>query len=77
MLDPADDLFFANLTDFGAAAVDLAEKDAHWSESGQCLLEGFTGSEVQQARREGRAPSLSNVRRTQAGERKWVCRETN
>ena len=32
MLDPDDGLFFSQLTDIGAAAVDIADKDPHWTE---------------------------------------------
>ena len=63
MLDPDDDLYFSHLTDIGTAAIDLEEKDKHWSQSAQSLLEGFTGWEIQRARREKRLPSFANVRR--------------
>jgi type IV secretion system protein VirD4 len=63
MLDPDDPLFFSQLTDIGTAAVDIADKDPHWTESSASLLEGFTGWEIITARREKRLPSLANVRR--------------
>jgi type IV secretion system protein VirD4 len=63
MLDPGDPLFFSQLTDIGAAAVDIADKDPHWTESSASLLEGFCGWEIITARREKRLPSLANVRR--------------
>lgn len=62
-LDPDDPLFFSQLTDIGAAAIDFSEKDKHWDESAQSLFEGFLGWEAILARRERRLPSLANVRR--------------
>jgi type IV secretion system protein VirD4 len=61
-LNPADNRFFSHLTDIGAAAIELSEKDKHWDESAQSLFEGFTGHVIKKARREGRMPALSEVR---------------
>jgi type IV secretion system protein VirD4 len=63
MLNPKNDLFFSQLTDIGAAAIDIADKDPHWTESSASLLEGFTGWEIIKAKSENRLPSFGNVRR--------------
>jgi type IV secretion system protein VirD4 len=58
-----DPLFFSNLTDVGMAGIDVEDKDPHWGEAAQSLFEGVIGYEVVLAEREGRPPSMANVRR--------------
>jgi type IV secretion system protein VirD4 len=61
-LDPDSPLFMDDATGIGEALIKIEEKDPHWSESAQGLVVAFLMWEVQLAKREGRAPSLENVR---------------
>lgn len=61
-LDPDSDTFMDDAAGVGEALIKVEERDPHWSESAQGLIVGLLMWEVQQARREGRAPLLENVR---------------
>jgi type IV secretory pathway TraG/TraD family ATPase VirD4 len=63
-LDPNDDLFYDKAKRLTLAMIESeGEKDKHWDESAQGLLTAGIMWEVMQAKIEGRAPSLANVRK--------------
>jgi type IV secretion system protein VirD4 len=61
-LDPDAPTFMDDAVGVGEALIKIEEKDPHWSESAQGLVVALLMWEVQLAKREGRAPSLENVR---------------
>jgi type IV secretion system protein VirD4 len=61
-LDPDSPTFVDDAAGLAEALIETEEKDRHWSESAQSLVTAFVMWEVQQAREEGRAPTLENVR---------------
>src|SRR5271155_810414 len=63
-LDPESSTFIDDATGLGEALIKSEEgKDAHWSESARNLVVAFIMWEVKEAKQEGRAPLLENVRR--------------
>ncbi len=69
-LDPASPTFYDDAAAIGEALIKIEGKDPHWTESAQGLVVGLIMWEVQEAKREGRMPLLTNVRQllTEAAE---------
>jgi type IV secretion system protein VirD4 len=61
-LDPDAPTFYDDAAAVAEALIRIEGKDPHWSESGRGLTTAMVMWEVTLARREGRAPSLANVR---------------
>jgi len=71
-LNPADDLFYDKAKRLTLAIIERqGDKDPHWNESAMGLLTAGIMWEVIQAKIEGRAPSLLNVRKLICERDEW------
>jgi type IV secretion system protein VirD4 len=71
-LDPSDDLFYDKAKRLTLAIIERqGDKDPHWNESAMGLLTAGIMWEVIQAKIEGRAPSLLNVRKLICARDEW------
>jgi type IV secretion system protein VirD4 len=70
-LNPADDLFYDKAKRLTLAIIEKGDKDKHWDESAMGLLTAGIMWEVIQAKIEGRAPSLLNVRKLICARDEW------